>query len=299
MTLGLVTNKQFLNLILSHEVFRDGSFNTHFIDNHLAQDERLGSNAVSAELADELALVASLWLWRENENKRTLLQHVPSGWRNNRYAAQRRSFAIKGRDEPVSIEYVHNAGTHKHRQHKYQAEVRQVLEQQQQQHTPGLHVPSSARVSHSPGELFDFRLTNGRQVRVGLCAVDHCSISVSIDGHRKEYVVATSPTAPDALYVHIRGSSDGAEYSLQRVSRFASADADDGSGEIPYVSQMPARILDVVRLDGEQVAEGETVIVMESMKMESKIAALKPGTVRIYVRKGDLVEAGTQLFNVE
>lgn len=47
---------------------------------------------------------------------------------------------------------------------------------------------------------------------------------------------------------------------------------------------------------GDAVNEGDTVLVMESMKMESEVKAHQAGTIQsILVKEGDNVQTGDQL----
>ena len=50
--------------------------------------------------------------------------------------------------------------------------------------------------------------------------------------------------------------------------------------------------------DGAQVAEGETVAVMEAMKMESQIAAPRAGRIEFAVAQGDHFASGTVIAKV-
>ncbi|MEX1307610.1 MAG: biotin/lipoyl-containing protein [Eubacteriales bacterium] len=60
---------------------------------------------------------------------------------------------------------------------------------------------------------------------------------------------------------------------------------------------MPGNIWQVVASVGQEVAEGDVVLVLEAMKMENEIMAPKAGKVAsINVEKGDSVEAGQVLF---
>lgn len=51
--------------------------------------------------------------------------------------------------------------------------------------------------------------------------------------------------------------------------------------------------------DGATVAEGDLVAVMEAMKMETQVAAPKAGKVRLLVKEGDYVQAGSLLLKIE
>ena len=64
----------------------------------------------------------------------------------------------------------------------------------------------------------------------------------------------------------------------------------------PVVSPMPGNILKILVTQGQQVNEGDVVMVLEAMKMENEIVASKTGTVaQILVTKGATVETGATL----
>ena len=67
------------------------------------------------------------------------------------------------------------------------------------------------------------------------------------------------------------------------------------AGEV-VKSPMPGNILKINVSQGQQVKEGDVLIILEAMKMENEIVATKAGTVaQIAVTKGAVVETGTPL----
>ena len=61
-------------------------------------------------------------------------------------------------------------------------------------------------------------------------------------------------------------------------------------------SPMPGNILKILVSQGQQVKEGDVVVVLEAMKMENEVVATKSGTVaQVAVTKGQVVETGTPL----
>lgn len=68
------------------------------------------------------------------------------------------------------------------------------------------------------------------------------------------------------------------------------------AGEV-VKSPMPGNILKINVTVGQKVNEGDTLLVLEAMKMENEIAAPKAGTVaQIVVSKGAVVETGAPLI---
>lgn len=71
-----------------------------------------------------------------------------------------------------------------------------------------------------------------------------------------------------------------------------------GAGE-KVVAPMPGNILDVKVKAGDSVKEGDTLMILEAMKMENEILAPCAGTVNsVNVKKGDTVESGSLLATV-
>lgn len=67
------------------------------------------------------------------------------------------------------------------------------------------------------------------------------------------------------------------------------------AGEV-VKSPMPGNILKINVTVGQKVNEGDTLLVLEAMKMENEIAAPRAGTVaQIIVSKGAVVETGAPL----
>ena len=68
------------------------------------------------------------------------------------------------------------------------------------------------------------------------------------------------------------------------------------AGATTVEAPMPGKILNIKVSAGQAVKFGETVIVMEAMKMETEIVAPADGTVaQILVKAGDAVDTGAAL----
>jgi biotin carboxyl carrier protein len=63
---------------------------------------------------------------------------------------------------------------------------------------------------------------------------------------------------------------------------------------------MPGRVVQVLAAPGDEVQEGQPILVLEAMKMQNEIKAPQAGELtRICFQAGDYVEAGSILFTVE
>ncbi len=72
------------------------------------------------------------------------------------------------------------------------------------------------------------------------------------------------------------------------------------AGEGAVMAIMPGKIIRVLVAEGDRVAEGDVICILEAMKMENELKAPRDGTVRVlHAQAGQDVEMGTVLAEVE
>jgi pyruvate carboxylase subunit B len=82
---------------------------------------------------------------------------------------------------------------------------------------------------------------------------------------------------------------DGITYQVQ---------VEDETGQVAAVNRahLPGNIYEVLCAEGDRVKKGQTLVILEAMKMESPIYATEDGTVKaVEVSKGQTVKAGQVL----
>ena len=92
---------------------------------------------------------------------------------------------------------------------------------------------------------------------------------------------------------------DGSLSVFQRAEtrRRAAGGATDASGDI--LAPMPGAVLEVLVAEGDRVERNQTVVLMESMKMELVITAPRDGVVRrVSVEPGQQVDRGMRLLEL-
>jgi biotin carboxyl carrier protein len=105
----------------------------------------------------------------------------------------------------------------------------------------------------------------------------------------------------DVLHVMMGGDLFEVKVTDERSRRLASAFMAFGetSGEVMIRAPMPGLIVRVPVAEGQAVSKGETVVILESMKMENELKAPRDGMVhRVSVFPGDSVEQNTVLVTL-
>ena len=65
-------------------------------------------------------------------------------------------------------------------------------------------------------------------------------------------------------------------------------------------TQMPGKVVKIHAEEGQQVQKGETLLVLEAMKMENEMKSGVDGTVKaVHVEEGQTLEAGVLMMEVE
>ncbi|MGE0638723.1 MAG: acetyl-CoA carboxylase biotin carboxyl carrier protein subunit [Thermoanaerobaculia bacterium] len=71
-------------------------------------------------------------------------------------------------------------------------------------------------------------------------------------------------------------------------------------GKMTVTAYMPGRVVDIRVAEGEAVEAGQSLVVLEAMKMQNEIQADRAGTVKkIHVTSGEAVEGGDPLLEIE
>ncbi|EOE7400028.1 sodium-extruding oxaloacetate decarboxylase subunit alpha [Salmonella enterica subsp. enterica] len=119
-------------------------------------------------------------------------------------------------------------------------------------------------------------------------------------------VSAAKPATSGIYTVEVEGKafvvkvSDGGDISQVTTATPApvAAAAPAGAGT-PVTAPLAGNIWKVIATEGQSVAEGDVLLILEAMKMETEIRAAQAGTVRgIAVKSGDAVSVGDTLMTL-
>ena len=96
----------------------------------------------------------------------------------------------------------------------------------------------------------------------------------------------------DDWWIHLNGKV----HKLTISEQGAGGASNDGGMTAP----MPGKILEVLCKVGDKVSEGDSLIVMEAMKMEHRILATSSGIItNLHFSVGEQVDAGASLAEIE
>jgi biotin carboxyl carrier protein len=64
-------------------------------------------------------------------------------------------------------------------------------------------------------------------------------------------------------------------------------------------AELVANVWKIVVTEGQQVEDGDTLVILESMKMEIPVVAESSGTVSVKIAEGDVVQEGDLIAVIE
>jgi biotin carboxyl carrier protein len=118
---------------------------------------------------------------------------------------------------------------------------------------------------------------------------------VQHDGHPHRQAEGVAARAGDVVWVSLAG-----ELFAFRIAADAGKPRGSSRAQDALTPPMPATVVRVAVNVGDAVTEGDTVVVLEAMKMELAIRAPMAGTVRaVHCKAGDLVQPGLVLLDID
>ena len=106
--------------------------------------------------------------------------------------------------------------------------------------------------------------------------------------------------AGDAYTATVNGKSFTVKVAEGTVAPAAAAAPAASGDAVPLPSPLPGTVVKIAVAEGDEVAEGDVILVIEAMKMETEIKAPKAGIVReISVTQSQVVAAGDTLAMIE
>jgi biotin carboxyl carrier protein len=141
----------------------------------------------------------------------------------------------------------------------------------------------------------------GQSHSIDLLELESGCYSILMDGRSVEVRLDTAKSPDPEAHAYRAMLYDGAyEFALVDPRRaLLSGAGGAGAGGGVLSSPMPGKIVKLLVKAGDSVQEGQTLLVMEAMKMQNELKTNTTGTVTIvHVQEGATVETGTTLITV-
>ncbi|AHF91233.1 acetyl-CoA carboxylase [Opitutaceae bacterium TAV5] len=143
----------------------------------------------------------------------------------------------------------------------------------------------------------DRLLVDGEPVTADLqTSLDGTLFSLLVNG--RSYALRLQPME-DCYRVQVRGETHDVRIVDERTHRLAGLRGPAGSqtGEVSLRAPMPGVIVDVLVKEGQTVEKGQTLVVLESMKMHNEFMAPRAGTVSsVRVAKDQQIEKNSLML---
>jgi biotin carboxyl carrier protein len=141
-------------------------------------------------------------------------------------------------------------------------------------------------------------MVNGKKREVDFRALGPSLYSIIMQNKSHELVIEEREGSYEVM---LRGHLYTGEVLDERAQFLAAARGSAGaeSGELSIKSPMPGLVVAIPVNEGDVVQQGQTVIILESMKMQNELKAPREGTVqRISAKAGESVERGKLLITI-
>jgi biotin carboxyl carrier protein len=147
---------------------------------------------------------------------------------------------------------------------------------------------------HQAGEEYE-AVIDGQQLRARLLSLRNGALTLLVNEKPLHMHVASDD---QRILIAVAGQTYEFTQAQEKQSRVRRSELGRLDPEVR--SPMPGKILQVLIKEGEQVEAGQTLVLLEAMKMENSLTAEGAAQVKkIHVSPGDLVELGQLVLELE
>ncbi len=137
----------------------------------------------------------------------------------------------------------------------------------------------------------------GKSLDVDVSQLSDAAFSLILEG--RSHDVGVSPNA-GGFQVVVDGESFQVGLVDPRRDSPSTSGTTRAAGPVAVSAPMPGKVVRILAAEGEDVSQGQGLVVVEAMKMQNELPSPKSGTIRaVRVAEGQAVNAGDPLVLVE
>lgn len=137
----------------------------------------------------------------------------------------------------------------------------------------------------------------GKSLEVDVSQLSEDAFSLILEG--RSHDVSVSPNA-GGFQVVVDGESFQVSLVDPRREGPSTSGRTEAAGPVAVSAPMPGKVVRILTAEGEEVRQGQGLVVVEAMKMQNELGSPKSGRVRaVRVAEGQAVDAGEPLVLVE
>lgn len=278
-------NRAFLLHLLDHETFQSRKYHTKFIESWMKTDGyRTWLHNLWHSSMKEHVYAAFLldWMKRHREFNKNW-RHIKPGFRNNSLnSAQVQTWTMMQEIRPfiVTYEFKKKCKTLGTVEYHFQMKLNEKDTQESSLEALILYI-SQDGTSYID---LDHPISPRGSIRYQL-GTKHVQVDVCQD--KDDFMTYYT-------------SEGGKDLKFRKVDRLeGKRNKDEGIDDGTVLSHINGKIISVKAKQGAQVKKGDVLIVIESMKMESKIVAKEDGTMeQVHAKEGQLTKEGELLLKI-
>ena len=157
-------------------------------------------------------------------------------------------------------------------------------------------------------------IINGEEIKIPEIKNDGKTVSFTLDGQHFSFETITSANGEIILQdsqgdrFKSYATKPNREGVVQLITSGVEGSVSEGGKKLKksggaagsLTSPMPGKIFKVLVSEGEKVTKGQTLLILEAMKMEHTIKASKDGKIKeIIFKVGDQVQNGSELVRLD
>ena len=277
--IGPATNLQYLSYLLNHPEFRKGGVTTRFIEElEQEQNNRDAEHSIWKDQISILAMAASTRFHRQLHSSNTEAGRSLVGWRLNVATISSGYWSIDGTRLRVTTECSADS--------TYQVSIE----------------PAGRQEPETEPASYTINLESCVEIQSTIASASNTRISALVDNNP---IAARIVSFDNESVVHPQTHQHTTEATLwPHSSRFTysgmtSTGAAENDSEGSLRAPMPGKVIAVEVKANDTVEEGQTLVVVEAMKMEHAIVAPANGTVEeVCYAVGDTVDERATLVRL-